>query len=171
LIRVTLTTAITLGVTLASAFLIDLVAEVSPGIWTAFAIATLNLCFPEVAKRITALEGHRNDSKVQTSLYIKIAIFRWVNTAMVMTVITPFTKTLDPEGIIGQIANIFFAEIVTTNVIQVTDVWGHIQRHVLAPRAKTQDQMNRFFEGYNVDLAERYVFFNQFTISAYPYSL
>lgn len=117
----------------------------------------MNLAFPEVAKFFTDFEGHRNESRLQTSLYIKIAAFRWVNTAIVITYITPFTKTLDPEGIIRQIAAIFFAEIVTTNVIQLTDVWGHIKRHVLAPRAKTQDQMNRFFSGLYVELAERYV--------------
>ena len=108
-----------------------------------------------MAKFITDYEGHRNESKLQTSLYIKIAAFRWVNTSIVTTVITPFTNTLAPEGLISQIAAIFFAEIVTTNVIQLTDVWGHFQRHVMAPRAKTQDAMNRNFRGLEVELAER----------------
>lgn len=59
------------------------------------------------------------------SLYWKIALFRWVNTAIVFTVITPFTHTLALEdGLIPQIYSIFFAEIVTTNVIQMADVWG-----------------------------------------------
>jgi hypothetical protein len=118
-------------------------------------ISAFNLGFPEVAKYITDFEAHRNESKLQTSLYWKIAAFRWVNTAIVTTVITPFTETLEPSGLIAQIAAIFFAEIVTTNVIQLTDVWGHIQRHILAPRAKTQDAMNRCFRGQQVELAER----------------
>ena len=115
-----------------------------------------NLAFPQLAKFITEFEGHRNESNLQIALYLKIAAFRWVNTAIVTTVITPFTHTLEPSpGLISQIAAIFFAEIVTTNVIQLTDVWGHIQRHFLAPRAKTQDAMNRFFKGLEVELAER----------------
>ena len=118
-------------------------------------VPALNLSFPQLAKYITDFEGHRNESKLQTSLYIKIAAFRWVNTAVVTTYITPFTYTLLPGGLISQIAAIFFAEIVTTNVIQLTDVWGHFQRHILAPREKTQDAMNRRFQGLQVELAER----------------
>lgn len=94
------------------------------------------------------LEAHPTESQVQMSLYWKIATFRWVNTAIVITVITPFTHTLAlEEGLIPQIFSIFFAEIVTTNVIQLTDVWGHFQRHVMAPRAATQDTMNLCFVG------------------------
>lgn len=102
------------------------------------------------------IEGHSNESNLQKSLYWKIAAFRWVNTAVIITAITPFTNTLQPNpGLISQINAIFFAEIVTTNVIQLSDVWGHIQRHVLAPRAKTQDLMNLYFKGLQVELAER----------------
>ena len=121
-----------------------------------FSSAVFNLSFPQLAKIITDFEGHRNESRLQISLYTKIAAFRWVNTSIVTTVITPFTHTLEPSpGLISQIAAIFFSEIVTTNVIQLTDVWGHIQRHFLAPRAKTQDTMNLFFKGLEVELAER----------------
>ena len=108
---------------------------------------------------------------MQTSLYVKIATFRWVNTAIIITIITPFTNTLTPNpGLISQIAAQFFAEIVTTNVIQLTDVWGHIQRHILAPRAKTQDAMNRLFKGYDVELAERYTNMTKIMFLAFWYS-
>ena len=114
-----------------------------------------NLLFPEIAKFVTSFEAHPTESKLQTSLYFKIAAFRWVNTAIVITVIMPFTKTLSADGLIPQIYAIFFAEIVTTNVIQMTDVYGHFQRHILAPRASTQDSMNICFNGLEVELAER----------------
>jgi len=93
-----------------------------------------------------------------------------VNTAIVITLITPFTNTLDPEGLISQIATIFLAEIVTVNVIQLLDVWGHIQRHFLAPRAKTQDAMNQWFKGYDVELAERYTNITKIMFLAFWYS-
>jgi hypothetical protein len=131
----------------------------------------LNLGYPQLAKFITDFESHSNESKVQTSLYVKIAAFRWVNTSIVITFITPFTQTLTPKpGLISQIAAIFFAEIVTTNVIQLTDVWGHIQRHFLAPRAKTQDAMNRSFKGLEVELAERYTNMTKIMFLAFWYS-
>ena len=111
--------------------------------------------FPEAAKLIVYTEAHPSESDVQISLYTKIAAFRWVNTAIVITLVTPFTRTSADDGLIAQIYAIFFAEIVTTNVIQLTDVYGHFLRHVMAPRASSQDTMNLFFKGLEVELAER----------------
>jgi hypothetical protein len=123
-----------------------------------------------LAKLIVYLESHPNESKLQMSLYWKIALFRWVNTAILITVITPFTHTLSVEdGLIPQIFSIFFAEIVTTNAIQLTDVWGHFQRHVLAPRASTQDSMNLCFQGLEVELAERYTNMTKIMFLAFWY--
>jgi hypothetical protein len=123
-----------------------------------YCCVAFNLCFPEFAKLIVMLESHPTESQVQTSLYFKIAIFRWVNTAIVITVITPFTHTLAADdGLIPQIYAIFFAEIITTNLIQLTDPWGHFVRHMMAPRASTQDSMNLLFQGLEVELAERCV--------------
>jgi hypothetical protein len=125
---------------------------------SASATIALNLGFPEAAKWITSTEAHPTESHLQISLYFKIAAFRWSNTAIVITFISPFTRTLSDQGLIPQIYAIFFAEIVTTNVIQMADVWGHFQRHFLAPRASSQDQMNLYFQGLEVELAERCVF-------------
>jgi hypothetical protein len=137
---------------------LSLILDFASWFISTFVLSVFNLSFPMLAKYITDFEGHRNESKLQTSLYIKIAAFRWVNTSIVTTVITPFTNTLSQkQGLISQIAAVFFAEIVTTNVIQLTDIPGHIQRHFFAPRAKTQDAMNRCFRGSEVELAERYV--------------
>ncbi|CAJ1970212.1 unnamed protein product [Cylindrotheca closterium] len=168
--QTTITASITIGAILVGSFAVTFAERASPGVGAAFTISVLNLSFPQLAKYITDFEGHRNESKLQTSLYIKIAAFRWVNTAVVTTYITPFTYTLLPGGLISQIAAIFFAEIVTTNVIQLTDVWGHFQRHVLAPREKTQDAMNRRFQGLQVELAERYTNMTKIMFLAFWYS-
>jgi hypothetical protein len=123
----------------------------------AFGIAIFNSIFPMFAKALTDLEAHSSEGGKQRSLYFKIALFRWVNTAVVITLITPFTNTIqEHKGLIGQIYALFFAEIVTTNAIQLADVMGHVQRHFLAPRAKTQDAMNLSMQGQPFELAERY---------------
>lgn len=57
----------------------------------------------------------------------------------------------------------------TTNVIQLTDVWGHFQRHVVAPRATTQDSMNLCFQGLEVELAERYTNMTKIMFLAFWY--
>jgi len=166
-----LTTALSFASIYYCALIVRWANGLFPGIGAAFTISGLNLGYPQLAKFITDFESHSNESKVQTSLYLKIAVFRWVNTSIIITVITPFTNTLSPEiGLISQVSAIFFAEIVTTNVIQLTDVWGHIKRHILAPRAKTQDQMNRLFKGLEVELAERYTNMTKIMFLAFWYS-
>jgi hypothetical protein len=73
------------------------------------------------------------------------------------TIITPFTDTLAYDnGLITQIYALFFAEILTVSVTQLADPMGHINRHILAPRAATQDGMNLKFAGAAWELAERY---------------
>lgn len=73
------------------------------------------------------------------------------------TIVTPFTDTLaDQNGLIPQIYALFIAEIITVSAIQLADPMGHVNRHVLAPRAATQDAMNLKFSGQPFELAERY---------------
>jgi hypothetical protein len=138
------------------ALLINVIHNTSPA-WAAIAIAVSNSIFPMIAKMLTNIERHSSEGLKQTSLYFKIALFRWVNTAVVITIITPFTSTLDEnQGLIPSIYAIFFADIVTTNAIQLLDPMGHINRHYLAPRAVTQDGMNLAMQGAEIQLAERY---------------
>ena len=119
-------------------------------------LTVFNSIFPMFAKFLTDLEFHSSEGKKQASLYFKISAFRWVNTAIVITIITPFTDTLiGTGGLIAQIYAIFFADLVTSNAIQLADPVGHLKRHILAPRAATQDAMNLNMQGQQFELAER----------------
>ena len=153
------------------AFIVRIVHEWS-ALFSAFAISIFNGVFPEFAKILVKFEGHATEAGVQTSMYLKICLFRWVNTAVVITIITPFTATLFPDagGLITQIYALFFTEIFTMNVIQLTDPYGHFLRHVLAPRAKTQDEMNLQMKGLEVELAERYTNMTKIVFLAFWYS-
>jgi hypothetical protein len=150
-----LTVFATLGAIIASAAIVQIANE-SSTVGVAFAIAGFNSVFPIFAKALTDLEAHAGEGEKQTSLYFKIAAFRWVNTAIVITIITPFTNTLAlKDGLVSQIYALFLAEILTVSAIQLLDPMGHINRHILAPRAKTQDAMNLKFQGAEFELAER----------------
>ena len=74
----------------------------------------------------------------------------------VIAIITPFTSTLTNGELISQVYTLFFSEIITINVFQLLDPLGHIERHILAPRAATQDAMNVKMQGQVFELAERY---------------
>lgn len=87
-----------------------------------------------------------------------------------ITIITPFTSTLEDGKLVQQVYALFFAEIVTTNLIQLIDPVGHLQRHFLAPRANSQDAMNLCMQGQVVELAERYTNMTKILFLALWYS-
>lgn len=176
--QVTITTFVTICAIVLVAFIVRLCRDRSAGVG-AFAISIFNALFPMFAKALTNLESHASEGQKQTSLYVKIAGFRWVNTAIVITIITPFTSTLmsGKDGLLNGVYAIFFAEIVTTNAIQLLDPMGHVNRHFLAPRAKNQEGMNLLMGGALYELAERYtnmtklLFLAFWYCSIYPMSL
>lgn len=55
--------------------------------FSAFGISISNAIFPMFAKFLTSMESHKSEGSKQKSLYGKIALFRWANTAVVSTVL------------------------------------------------------------------------------------
>lgn len=101
------------------------------------------------------LESHPSEEDKQVSLYLKISASRWANTAIILTIITPFTKTIAFEdGLIPQVYNQFYAEIVFVTIYQLADPLENFRRHVLAPRAASQDGMNLLMKGYKLELGK-----------------
>ena len=74
---------------------------------------------------------------------------------------TPFTSTIanpavDPNGLVVRLNTLFYSEITMGMLLQGSDYMGLIKRHILAPRAKTQEDMNFNMSGGGVEIAERY---------------
>jgi hypothetical protein len=127
-------------------------------LYAALAISISNAIFPFIAKAVTSFESHTSMTGMQTSLLLKITAFRWVVTAIIITIITPFTSTITngPEHLIQSIYTIFLADLVTSNVLQLADIPSNFNRHFLAPRARSQDRMNLLMSGTEYSIAERY---------------
>ena len=72
------------------------------------------------------IEVHRSESSKQGSLYFKIALFRWVTTAIVIFLVTPFADTIrdGSEGIIAQVFTLFISDMTLTNAVAVLDPVG-----------------------------------------------
>ncbi|KAL7539204.1 hypothetical protein ACHAXR_009091 [Thalassiosira sp. AJA248-18] len=155
--QILLTTLISLGCTVGVAVIVALCRRRGSA-FAALAISISNALFPTIAKALTNLESHASESGTQSSLYVKIAVFRWVVTAIVITIITPFTSTITngPEHLLQSIYVIFFADLVTTNVLQLVDPVSNFKRHFLAPRAGSQERMNLLMGGTEYTIAERY---------------
>ena len=75
---------------------------------------------------------------------------------------TRFTDTISFNPIHGGdslnqgVYNIIFAELVTIPIIKLFDIMGFVRKHILAPRAEDQDEMNSYFIGGKFELSERY---------------
>lgn len=155
--QISITTAISLGSVVIVALIVALLRRKSVA-YAAVGISISNMLFPAIAKILTNMEAHPSETGKQSSLFVKIAIFRWVVTAIVITIITPFTSTLTngPAHLIESIYVIFFADLVTANVFQLLDPVGNFKRHFLAPRASSQERMNLLMGGTEYTVAERY---------------
>jgi len=155
--QLSVTTLISLAFVVAVAVIVALV-RLHGAAYAALAISFANSLFPIVAKILTNVEWHASETGKQCSLFVKIAIFRWVVTAIVITIITPFTSTLTrgPDHLLQSIWLIFFTDLVTSNVLQISDPVGNFKRHFLAPRAKSQERMNLLMSGTEYTIAERF---------------
>jgi hypothetical protein len=116
------TTFCTLAAIVLVAVLVN-IANKASAVGAAFTIAIFNTAFPMFAKTLCNVESHPSEGLKQTSLYFKIAVFRWVSTAVVISIVTPFTHTLsNDKGLITQVYALFFADIITTNALQLGDI-------------------------------------------------
>lgn len=124
----------------------------------AIVISVLNALVPNIFKVINALESHKHEGSYQASLYVKITIFRWINTAIITAVLKPFTATLDGDsfGLIPAIFAVMRAEIFVAPTIALLDIVGHIKRFILAPFAVNQPAMDSHFRGAMANLGEKY---------------
>jgi len=177
--QVLLTTIVSLCALGVCAFLVFFLNKTQSLGMATLGISFSNSAFPMFAKAMTSLEFHPSESSKQSSLYVKIALFRWVNTAIIIAVITPFTSTITvgSEHLINAVQKIFVSEILTMNGIQLLDIGGFVQRHILGRKARSQTKMNKLFQGTSYELAERYtnmtkiMFLSFFYLAIYPGSL
>lgn len=125
---------------------------------SALLISISNTLYPMIAKMLTNLETHPSETTKHVSLYVKIAVFRWIVTAIIITIIVPFTYTLGsrPEDLLEHVFAIFYYDLILSNAVQILDPLGNMQRHFLAPRAASQERMNLLMGGTEYFIAERY---------------
>lgn len=170
-IQLTITTALSMILIVGGGILIALARRRSVGT-SAIVITLLNTITPTVVKILTSLESHSEEGSRQTSQYIKMSLFRWINTAIITTIITPFTTTVSdaPKNVIASVYTIYFTELVKMPLIQLSDVMGNLKRHILAPRAPDQRRMNLNFLGTHYELAERYTEMTKVLFFTFYYS-
>jgi hypothetical protein len=124
---------------------------------SAILIVVFNSLTPMVVRYLTSFESHVDETSYMSSAYIKVTLLRWVNTAIVTAIITPFAYTIaDGQHLIEGLRILFTAELVQRPILQLTDIMGNLKRHYFAPRAKDQRRMNLLFFSQPYSIGERY---------------
>ena len=123
----------------------------------AIVIIILNSGVPQVVKQIIKFESHCDEGSRQRSLYVKMTLLRWFNTAIITTVISPFTDMISngPDYLLQSIYAIFFAELIKTPILQMTDYMSQVKRHLFGPRLIDRRFRQEQFAGSYWTLAER----------------
>lgn len=148
-----------------SGFFVYSLEENYPGTYyTTFFITITNVVVPKICEFINNFESHSTEGGRQTSLYVKIALFRWFNSAIALSIVSTFIETISVEdgneeeklSLNYKVYPIIFAEMFTIPLIKLLDIMGNVRKHLLAPRARDQEEMNSHFIGAKFELAERY---------------
>ena len=134
-------------------------------------ITILNMIAPRLVGLLSTLESHPSKTNRATSLYFKMTLFRWINTACIAIVVTPFTSTIENGAqLIDWVSVLLTIELVQRPILQILDMMGTLKRHFLGPRAIHQKQMNTFFGGSPYDISERYTDITKILVLTFSYS-
>jgi len=81
-----------------------------------------------------------------------------VNTALLVKLLTPWTSTLSDarQDVLPQVNALLWSELWLVPLLRLSDLFGNFKKHVLAPRSRTQEEMNLNFQGTKYNLGERY---------------
>jgi hypothetical protein len=164
--------AITVGLIMFAGFVVSRIRNAAGPALSAIFVTIFNSSIPQVLKLLMLLERHSDEGSRQKSLYIKITLFRWVNTAILTKIITPFTSTIGnyQRGVLNTINAILWSELWIAPALRILDVVSLFKKHVLAPRAYNQEQMYLSFQGTPYHLAERYTDFTKVLFVCFFYS-
>ena len=129
------------------------------------------MLIPLILRLILLIEHHPTETSRQKSLYLKVTLFRWINTVIAVRVLTPITSTLTSEkdSLLPAVNGIFFSEMLLIPIFGVLDIMGNISRHIFAPRARTTHQMLLCFKGMHYNLAEKYTDMSKILFLSYFY--
>jgi len=174
-----ITASLTFGIIILSAFITSRIRYRYGPSFSSPVISVFNFIIPNLVKIMMLIENHSNEGGRQASMYLKITVFRWVNTAVIINIVTPFTSTIGPDKreLLRTVHALMISELCVTSVLRLLDITGLFKKHILAPRARTQDAMNLNFSGTQYNLAERYtdltkiMFLTFFYAALFPGSL
>jgi hypothetical protein len=122
--------AVTVGVVTISGLIVSEIRESRSALVVGPLISVFNTLIPLIVKILMIFEPHDTEGSFQTSLYLKITLFRWVNTALLAKVITPWTSALAASNsdVLPQINAILVSELWLVPLLRLLDLWGNFNK-------------------------------------------
>lgn len=166
----TLNICLTLGIVVLALLAVDRTRQAYGAILSGPLVSVLNSVVPQILKILMKFERHDSEGHFQTSLYLKITLFRWINTAVLIKLITPILGTLTEtnQSILPSVNSILWSELWITPLLRLGDMFTNLKKHGLAPRARNQEHMNSWFQGTYYNLGERYTDLTKVSETAIP---
>lgn len=171
-LRVIISCIITFGLVAFSAIILNLARTRVNTILYSILLSTFNSLIPVIVRLLVSFEKHWDEGSMQASLYFNITLFRWVNTAIVTRVITPFLVTLGENKIdlVNTVNALMISEMIIAPLLRYFDFMTIVNRHIFAPRAKTEEELFSCFKGGWYSLAERFTDFTKVLLLCTFYS-
>jgi len=172
LLRRFITMTITIGLVVFAGWSVWRVRETMGAYYSGNLTTIFNSSMPSILKFLLILERHPDEGSYQRSVYLKLTLFRWTLSGLLASLITPFTHTLGPRGedMIPTVAALLVSESWLSPLMRISDYTTNLKKHILAPRARTQDEMNSWFTGSWFQLGERYTDFTKILFVVFFYS-
>jgi len=172
MLRRSITITITCGLIAFASWSIFRVREASGPFYSGNLTTIFNSSMPSVLKLLLMLEKHPDEGSYQRSVYLKLTLFRWTLSGLLTAFITPFTHTLgdDSSDMIPTISALLISESWLSPLMRISDYTSNLKKHVLAPRARSQEEMNSWFTGSWFQLGERYTDFTKIIFVVFFYS-
>ncbi len=131
IVQFLITLTITLALVILSGWTVNLTRERSGAFAAGILTTSFNIVIPFIVRLLLLIESHTREDDRQRSLYIKVTIFRWVNTAIATKFVVPFTSTLGTEtdDLLVGISGILVAEIWVAPLLSILDIMGNLNKH------------------------------------------
>ena len=154
-------------------FLADSLGAGVAAIW----ISVTNIAVPTYLRTTTLkVEDHVSLNDQQLSLFFKLSFFRWMNSAVVIYIITEFSETLTMKTL-KQVQAVLIADALTTPLVRTLNPMELVNKLFISSFTFTQEKMNSYFLGTIWYPAERYAdltktcFLALFWCALYPQGL
>jgi len=147
---------LTLGIVVACYFMIVTIKD-DPRYarLTGVGVSLINSILPVLLKLITVNELHVDEGDKQDSLFMKLTTARFMNTAIINYLTTPFNSFLS-QNTLKVIQSILVADAIITPTISFLDLGGTFKRTILARFAENRPKLISYFTGTDWYLGERY---------------